>query len=767
MLTIYRVVLADRLPVLAEDRLVVMNPLARNGTHIDVPFAYLPEIGRDSAVFRGAAGTYHKGAEPRPFTFGNTAIHLATSYASGNFFDVLSARPAIGRFFTSDDARTGAARVIVIGYSAWRRSFGSDSSVVGRQIVMPYSHDRATIIGVAPPGIEFPIGTDVWIPQTENLEQLQVDIVARLAPGVTVVTARNALLTLVMRHNPFAADTPTLTLEQYAVAGIEARPFADFVLGTSRPVVVALTLAVGILLLIACINVGGLVLVRLLGRAREIAIRRAIGASYGDVVRLFAIENLILAAAGGVLGTATAIALIRLTAVFAPSQLARRDALALASPPLGTATLLAFGALLVFGFAPSLIASRIPSLSVLRSGSRTGSDRSSRRARRVLVATQMALAVVLLAGAGLLVRSLAALTSMDLGYRPEYLSVLQFSSPKFTGATGPQLFATAHDIVAQLEATPGVVAATSIESLPFKGTSLFIMRLAQDDQGTKREDAPWVPWEFVSPNYFRTLGIPIKRGRPFRSDDTRGSAKVVIVNENLAERFWPRQDPIGKRLVQTINGSTWTVIGVARDTRFRELKETGPVAYFDWDQASPFWNGIVAVRTTQPLGAMLPALRAATRAADPTLAVWWSQTMDQLLDTPMTQPRLSAALLSGFSLAALLLSAIGLYGVLASTVRQQTREIGVRIALGATASDLRRLVFGDALQVVVIGALVGVAGALATGRLLSTQLFGVAPADPAAIGFAAGLLIFIGACAAYAPARRATRIDPVEALRSE
>ncbi len=767
MLTIYRVVLIDRLPVTDQDRLVVMNPIAPNGTHIDVPFSYLAEIARDSTVFSGVAGTYHKGAEPRPFTFGRSAIHLGTTYASANFFDVLSVRPAAGRLFRADDARRGAAPVIVLGFAAWRRLFAGDTSVVGRQIVMPYSHDRATIVGVAPPGIEFPAGTDVWVPQSEQLDQLQVDIVARLAPGVSISTAGAALIALEARHNPFADANPPVPPELYAVSRVDARPFADIVLGGSRPSIVGLTLAVGLLLLIACINVGGLVLVRLVGRSREIAIRRALGASSADILRLFAIENLMLAVAGGALGVLTATALIHLTAVFAPAQLARRDALVLAGPPLGTTTLIAFGALLVFGFAPSLIASRFGSLVALRSGARTGADRSTRRIRRLTVASQMALAVMLLSGAGLLVRSLAALTSMDLGYRPAFLSVLQFSSPKFSGATGAQLSTMAHDIVAQLEAAPGVVAASSIESLPFKGTSLFIMRLAPQEQGSRHDEAPWVPWEFVGPDYFRTFDIPIRRGRSFTANDTRGSARVVIVNETLAYRFWPGQDPLGRQLVQTVNGSSWTVIGVARDTHFRELKDAGPIAYFDWDQASPFWNGIVAVRTTQPLAAVLPTLEAATRAADPTLAVWWSQTMDQLLDAPMTQPRLSAALFSGFSLAALLLSAIGLYGVLASTVRQQTREIGVRIALGATASDLRRLVLGDALRVVSAGAVVGVAGALVGGRFLSAQLFGVAPADPAALGFAAGLLVSIGGCAAYAPARRATRIDPVEALRME
>jgi hypothetical protein len=293
------------------------------------------------------------------------------------------------------------------------------------------------------------------------------------------------------------------------------------------------------------------------------------------------------------------------------------------------------------------------------------------------------------------------------------------------------------------------------------------MRLAPQDQRAKWDDAPWVPWEFVGPSYFRTFDIPIVRGRAFQRNDTKSSGNVAIVNESLAKQFWPGQDPVGKQILQTVNGSAWTVVGVARNAHFRELTDDGPLAYFEWDQVSPMWNGIIAVRTTRPLNAMMPTLRSATRDADPTLSIWRADTMDHLLDAPMARPRLSALLFTGFSLAALLLSAIGLYGVLASSVRQQARDIGIRVALGAAPADLRRLVIGDALTVIAGGAAVGVAGALAGGRLLSAQLYGVAPRDPAAIGVAAVSLILIGLTAAYAPARRAMRIDPVEALRNE
>jgi ABC-type antimicrobial peptide transport system permease subunit len=300
------------------------------------------------------------------------------------------------------------------------------------------------------------------------------------------------------------------------------------------------------------------------------------------------------------------------------------------------------------------------------------------------------------------------------------------------------------------------------------GQSLFIMKLASADQPlAERAQNAFVPFEFVGSNYFRTFAIPIRRGRGFLPSDTKTSGNVVVINETLARQLWPNQDAVGRRLVQTVNNSEWTVVGVASDTRFRELKRVGPIAYFDWEQIAPFWNGFIAVRTTAELGRVLPALRAATRDVDPNLILYAAETMDHLLDAPLAQPRLSAALLSGFSLAALLLSAIGLYGVLSSAVRQQTRDIGVRVALGATSGHIRRLVLGDALRVVCVGATTGVVGALIAGRVLDAQLFGVSALDPIALGAAAGLLVLIGAAAAYAPAHRAARIDPALALRSD
>ena len=771
MFAIYKTVLADRLPVTAQDRLVVMHPLDRGGAHLDVPYPYLREIARDSAMFRGVAGFYHLGPAPSPFMDGTRPIVLHAVNASPNFFDVLGMRPTVGRTFVAEDGRRGAPPVIVLSYAAWRRRFGGDSAIIGHTVVIPYTRQAARIVGVAPAGFEYPAGADAWIPLPPEFTA-QVDIVARVAPGVTVAAARDALFALARRNNPFASvpagpgQPPRTDIE---ISGVEARSFVDTVLGNSRPVIVALTLAVALLLALACVNVGNLVLVRLLGRTREIAVRRALGASHMDVARLFFVENAILGMSGGVLGLVIAAARLVVVHAAAPPQLPRVDALGMAGRPFAAAAGITLVATLLFGLLPSVVASRVSSYSVLRSDSRSGIEgKSTRNARRWLVSLQVALSVILLTCAALLVRTLERLQTMDLGYTADHVSMLSFTGPQHVLATQEQIHDAGKQLVARMEALPGVVAATPIESAPFKGQSFYIMKVAPAEVSqSERERYPFVPFEFVGPDYFRTFQIPIRQGRAFTAADTKGTGTVAVISESLARQLWPGQSAIGKQLKEVRDSDVVTIVGVASDTHFRELRNVGPVIYFDWDQVPPFWNGIVAVRTTAPLAAMLPAFRAATRDVNPNLTLWDATTMDQLLDQPLAQPRLSALLMSAFGVVALLLSGLGLYGVMASAVRRQTRDIGVRMALGATARDVRRLVIGEVIGVVGGGALLGIAGALVMGQLLRSQLFGVSALDPASLVAASVLLLVSGLCASYVPARRAVRIDPMEALRAE
>jgi putative ABC transport system permease protein len=772
MFTIYKTVLVDRFPIVAQDRIVIMHPLDSRGTYLDVPYSYLAEIARDSARFRSVAGIYHMGARSTPFLNGEATVQLGIAGASANFFDLFGMRPVAGRFFRAEDGQPGAPPIIVLAYNAWRRSFNSDPSIVGRRLVIPVSHQTAEIVGVAPPGFEYPTGTDGWLPITQT--SLQVDVIARLAPNVTVETARSGLFALTQRLNPFATQRAGQGQPQrvYEVSGMSAQPFTDTVLGTSKPVIIALTLAVALLLVIACINIGNLMLVRLLGRSREIAVRSALGAKQRQIARLFIAEASLLAIAGGTVGCVAAIVVLRLVHTAAPVQLPRSAALDAVGAPLAMAAGLTLLVWLLFAALLSIVPSRVNSYSALRSDSRTGADtRARHRARRVLVAMQIALTIVMLTGAGLLGRTLGRLQSMDLGYQPEHLSILAFTS--FTGPQGaltnpPQIFQTTKELVTRFEATPGVVAVTPIESGPFKGESFFIMQVVPADApASEYEYAPHVPFEFVGPDYFRTFQIPIRRGRGFQASDTKSSDHVVVVSETLARNLWPNQDAVGKKLMDTDEKTAWTVVGVASDTRYRELRKVGPVVYFNWEQVPTLGSWLLAVRTKSSLATILPSLRTAVRDVDPDLRIWNAQTMDELLGTPLAQPRLSALLMTSFSLVALLLSMIGLYGVISSAVRQQTRDIGIRIALGARSGDVRRLVLNDALSVLGVGAAIGIAAALISGRVLSSLLFGVSPIDPVSLVLATTVLLAVGLGAAYAPASRASRIDPMEVLRSE
>jgi len=424
---------------------------------------------------------------------------------------------------------------------------------------------------------------------------------------------------------------------------------------------------------------------------------------------------------------------------------------------------------LLFGVVPAMAAARGNLASPLRLDSRSGNmTRGRRRVRQALVASQVALAVVMLAGAGLLARTLERLTRVDLGYQADHLAFLSLSAPVSKYGSQKALGVLFDQIAPRFRAIPGVIAITPVNAPPFLLPNLFLANLEPADRPSPRDDENSVlPVEIGGPDYFRTLGIPL-RGRAFLETDAEDAPAVVVVSEAVARRFWPGESPIGKRMRypgDTSRANQRTVVGVAADIRYRRLRQAMPTLYVPWRQF--WWSGNLAVRTTNPLAIVLPAMRRRVRDVDPGLDIWYAQTTDQLLDGPLAQPRLSAMLLSGFAVVALLLAAIGLYGVMASVVREQTRELGVRMALGATGADLRRDVLERALGTIGVGAVLGIAGALASSRVLSALLFEVSPTDPVTLVGVCLLLFAVALVAAYVPAQRATKVDPAEALRSE
>jgi predicted permease len=693
--------------------------------------------------------------------------------ATGNFFDVLGVRPALGRLFRPSDDDTSDAfdptgghssKVLVLSYAAWQSQFGGDSSVIGRRLVEPLLKWEYRVIGVAPPGFSYPSGVDFWIPMWQAWNSGVSSIaVARLAPGASLTAARDEYAAIEQRA------IPALRLR-----GAHAATFTETVLGNAQPVLTALTVAVALLLLIACLNVGNLLLLRASSRAREISVRRALGAAYSDIVRQLFAEAIALAAFGGALGFVVAVGLLRALLVLRPANLPRLDDVQLSGAPVALAIGISSIAVLLFGMLPALFAARANLASPLRLDSRSGSETRRRRAvRHVLVATQIALAMIMLAGAALLARSLERLERQDLGFASDHLSILAFSWDAKRFDSTSKILALSDRLAARLQKLPGVSSVTPIVIPPMLGLNVWHGRY--DAEGQTPDDVkanPFTAIETGGPDFFKTFGIPLVRGRPFSADDRITGPFEAIVSESVARRLWPGQDPIGKRIRDSIpadympGGGSWrTVVGVAKETHLRTVRETAPTVYLPWSQS--YWQGSIAIRSAADLAALKPAIRAAGLEVDPGLVLWRAQTMDQILDEPLAQPRLGTMLMSGFGIAALFLAAIGLYGVMAALVRDQMREIGIRIALGATPNRVRLDVLSRAAVVIGVGLAVGMTGALVTSRLFRALLFNVSPVDPISLGGACVLLLLVGALAAFLPARRATRVDPVQALRAD
>lgn len=771
MLTVFRVVLRQKLPVADQDRIAVMWTYADNPS---IEFATGPKelvaVRRNARTIRDVAGVMHGGAIAVAMLDGDHAVSLNRSLVTGNFFDVLGARPALGRLLHSSDDDNGpfdaagshSSKTLVLSYHAWQAKFGGDPSIIGRHLTEPLLGWQYTIVGVAPAGLSYPSNVDFWIPLwggwTSGASSFAI---ARLAPGATLRAAADEYYSI---ENRVAA--------QYHLRGAAAKTFTDTVLGDATPVVGMLTAAVGLLLLIACLNVGNLLLLRASSRSREIAVRRALGAGYSDIVRQLLAESLLLGIAGGIAGWALAAALVRALVAFAPPQLPRLDEIQLNGTPVWIAGAIATAALLIFGVVPSLFAARNNLSSPLRSDTRSGSESRRRRfVRQALVASQVTLATIMLGGAALLARSLAKLQWQDRGYDANHLSILTvtWSARKFASAS--KLLDLSDRLTRRIETIPGVAAGTPIVIPPLLGTGVWHWRF--DKEGQTAADAarnPTIPIETGGPDYFRTFGIPVIRGRAFNESDRAHAPEVVIVSEGVARLYWPGEDPIGKR-IRTTNipddgGQAWrTVVGEVPDTHLRSLKDAAPTVYFPSLQST--WQGYLAIRSAVPIGALLSSLRQASADVDPDVRLWHAQTMDELLAVPLAEPRLGTLLMSTFGVIALLLAAIGLYGVMTALVRDQTREIGIRMALGATAAIVRRAVLRRAMLLTVTGALAGLVVALLTSRAVSALLFHVSPADPLALGGACAILVLVGAIAAFLPAKRATSVDPMQALRAE
>jgi len=750
MWTVFNAVLLRPLPVRDADRIVLLRALDQSGVEVSFEPSEIDVILRSSRTMRGVAGVVHwSRPSPLPLIDGDHTIELASMLVTGNLFDILGAKPALGRLLQPTD--DSISRVMVLSYDTWRRRFSGDPSVIGHRLTLPYNDAVYTIVGVASPGLDYPVGVEAWLPVIGG--GYPMNVVARLAPGATLPAARAEFLA--MAGTVFGRHQMPVR-----VAGATVRTLRQGVIADAKPIVVVLTAAVGLLLLIACVNVGNLLLLRAAARAREIAVRRSLGATYADIVRQLLIESGLLAAAGGLTGLGLGELARRALVALAPAQLPRLDVVRFSGAPVAAAATLAALTVLVFGVLPALtVANRS-----LRLDERAATTtRQRRRVRQWLVASQVSLALVLLAGAGLLLRSLQRLQHLDLGYAKDHLTIVNLVLPP--SDTGHRFISSVYAVVADLKAIPGVTAVTPTMFVPFVGSGMWAVTWeAEGRPASETEANPTTPLEVAGPDYFRTFGMPILRGRPFLDTDRDSAPLVAIVSEAAARRYWPGQDPIGKRIRIRYNKSDWwTVVGVVGDTHLRVMRQATPMIYLPWCQYN--WQGALAMRSTASVSEV--TVRRAVTEADPSLTLWSVETMDQYLDEPLAEPRLSTLLLSTFGLVALALAAIGLYGVMASAVREQTRDIGVRLALGATPGRVRADVLRRALLVCLGGAAVGIGLALAISRAIASLLFEVSPMDPVALFGACGVLLVVAAIAAYVPAYHASRVDPARALQGE
>ena len=777
MFTLIQGVLLRPLPVREPDRLVggwKELPAVGGMAHYPYTNSEIESLARTTGTLESVAGVGYNGISHALVFENGTPGYIEMMCVSGGFFRVLGVAPVLGRVLGPADDVDGAEGALVITHALWQRRYGGSRDVLGRRIV---TGDRPfTIVGVMPPDVEYPSGVEAWntlhaVAATLTTEAYRVgvlrdvDLFARLRPGASVGQAAAELQAASSAFEATASrDTPR---GQKPVL----RTYEDMVTGDVRTPMLVLFGAVSLVLLIATANVANLLLLRGETRRPELAVRAALGATGGRLARQALAESLVLALVAGALALAASRAMLAGLIALLPDRLPRPDSVHVDAGVLLFTIAVAFLAASLAGLAPALSSARVDVVAYLRGGGRGATPRLARTGRQALVVAQVTLAVVVVAGAALLSRTVHGLQTADMGFAADRLAlvVLDLPSARYGDDVRHRQFLDA--AVARLEATPGVLGATPVNTGPFAGTGGWDSPSFTAEGQTLEEAAanPSLNLESVHPGYFKTLGVTLVRGREFTDRDRGGATEVAVVSEDVAARIWPGQDPIGRRLKfgNPTSDETWrTVVGVARPTRYRELARPRPTLYLPANQFIAAARTLV-LRTAEPIGRVAEIARQSLREVGPGVTVLRVLPFKEALDKPLARPRFNAYLIGVFAGVALLLATIGVYAVIAASVRQRYAEIGVRVALGATRADVRRLVLGEGVRLAALGAAIGVGGALLAGRVLRDLLYEVQPHDPASLALAAAVLVAVAALASYLPARRAVRLDVTATLREE
>jgi putative ABC transport system permease protein len=699
------------------------------------------------------------------YSGGEAAEQVRGAWTTANFVSVLGVPPLLGRGFLPHEDKPDAERVVMISESFWRNRFNSDPQIIGRPITL--SGRQYSIVGVMPARFEFPNSeVQLWTAQ-------QLEPPTRRGPyymhGVLRFPASMSLEQVRAELAQIAARVKAATPELPPGYGYVSIPLSEYLVGDVRPALLVLLGAVGLVLLIASLNVANLLLSRAAAREKEISIRAALGASRGRIVRQFLTENLLLALAGGVAGLLLSFWGIDLLRAFGPNDVPRLQDVTVDRWVLGWTALISLGSGILFGLAPAWHGTRMDLKSSLKEGGRSASESAgARRVRSFLVVTEIALAMMLLVSAGLLIRSFVQLQQVRPGFNAQQLLTMQVPLPRAKYPENPQVLSFYDRLLTQVRAVPGVRSAAISTSLPPNGLQISDTFNLEGILALEESKSPLASVLFTSPGYFRTLGVPILQGRDFTERDNTGAPLTVIINETLARKYYGKENPIGKRLkgggTDRTSNPWMEIVGVVGDVKYEGLDiPTAPAYYMPFLQ-NPIRGMNLVVSASLTPAALTSAVRAEVRNIDPEIPVARVSTMEKLIDESVAQPRFRTFLIGIFSAVAMLLAAIGIYGVVAYSVSQRTHEIGIRMAVGAQRGDVLRMVVRQGMRLTLVGVVLGVIGALALTRLTANLLFGVGATDPVTFAAISILLICVALLASYIPARRAARLDPMTAL---
>jgi putative ABC transport system permease protein len=762
-------VLLRALPYPDSDRLVMLSVEEEAGKLGNTGYATFADWRERSRSFeqmvvaRSGGGTLTGQGEPEV---------IRGLRVSGEYFKLLGVAPALGRDFRVEEDRPDTRFVIVISHALWQRRFNSDLNVIGKPLVL--SDQPYTIVGVTPPGFtdfiaaNFYEPAEVWSPLGYDVTQnwacrdcQHLKAFARLKPEIALAQARtemSAIMNVMQREHPKTYSTPAISV---------ARLQDQFVVAI-RPALYLLLAAVGFVLLIACANIAGLLLARATERSREMAIRAALGAGRARLVRQLLLESCLLSLIGAGVGLLLAVWGTELLVSLSPAKQLRLQPVTTDARVLAFTFLLSLLTGVLFGLAPAWQAARQDAQLALKEGAKSSAGKGLRRVRELFVVAEIVFALALLAGAGLLVRSFTRVLDVTPGFESRNLLTTEVSTVGAKYREDDKVRAFYAEVINRVEALPGVEAAAIVSNLPFGGNYDQSGFHVEEKPLANPAEAPDAERYGVSPDYLRAMSIPLLRGRGFTAQDGATSPLVALINDTAAKRIWPNEDPLGKRVrLGGINDPLRLIVGVVGDVNHYDLEKAPDLqAYVPHAQWTDSYMQLV-VRTAVDPGAFAASVRKAIREVDPALPLFKVATMPGLISDSTAQRRFTLTLIGVFAAVALLMAAIGIYGVMAYSVSLRTREIGIRVALGAQKRDVFRLVVGQGLKLAALGLSLGLIAALALARLMRSLLFGVSAADPLTFVVIALLLIVVALVACWIPARRATKVDPMIALRCD